>query len=132
VRVRARELQQFMFRYRDSKQPMCENELVVLTKVLTWTPVACNYTYYTYDPDTVVASKDGWRRARRNLGFHMSLRFTEGCEIELTSEHYEKLRFLGAIHRILLRRQLSPPRPSYKLVPVDKSAWAQFRDWMGW
>ncbi len=110
VVVNARSLKRFFHEYEfDNK-----DEKAVREDLLKYIPVACNYYF---DRATLIAEPCCiFHPAKMNMKFQLSLRFCAGCEIQLSREYYEQLRYLGVIQKTLLGWDKNRPRPSCRAV----------------
>jgi len=106
VLVDASRLQSFFYKYEfDNKE-----ERTVRAGLLEYIPLACNYKF---DPETLVAEPTKeFVPVKRDLKFQLDLKFSPGCEFLIEADYYERLTFLGRIHKILLGWRKNRPRPS--------------------
>ncbi len=114
VVVSALALKRFFHKYEFSNK----DENYVRNSLLKYKPEACNYKF---DTETLIAVPGCFHPAKRDMEFQLSLIFCPGCEIQISSEYYEQLRYLGAIHKVLLGWKWNRPRPPCR--DVSPTTW---------
>ena len=118
VIVDANRLQQFFFKYEFDNF----HEQLLRERLLQEVPLSCNFMF---NPTTRIAEVVGNHcdTVTSNLCFQLSLRFSTGCEIQLSFEFYDQLYELGKLQSQLLNWPKPRTRPPLK---EKKGFWALF------
>jgi hypothetical protein len=94
-----------------------ENEL--RARLLAYIPEKCNYGF---DPETLVTELVSWHQPYHELSFHLQLKFTDGCEMQVSREYYSDLEKLCTLQTKLLgfKRVRPPTRKPESISVLEK------------
>lgn len=114
VVMNAKDLHHFFFGYEFDDV----EERTMRESLLEEVPNGCNFKF---NPITLVAEVTTWEPTARNLQFLLSLHLCVGCELQVTSAFYDKLRPLSKVQGTLLGWTLPRARPPKKSPPAGIS-----------